>query len=1632
MGVITQKDIVKIINSSVNNIQLVIDTLATNISKVTKSANTATLKDNLNLFTEIEKFISEYVKVMDIITNTIPKLKFSKMKARMALNSVNNIMDVILKFVNSLTDEAFKKFDPKQLLTRLEDIKNIVISVESLFKSTSSMVKNSLVIILFGWMVKLSIRIIISIVKTIIKLSSLSVSKDKEKAFLRLKTIFDGIYDISKKLIKLIPLSVVATIGAIVTVVFVLELCVFILAVGLLSKAMRVVSKQTTRGIRRMSKIFKALIWCSIWILVLAIAAHAVSVALLIVIALVLILMLSMAILAIALFLTGKLAKFARKQAIRIAWSLILICGIFIIMCLAIVLAGIAGTIMLQDGAVLKVIIGLVAIAVMLGLFIIIGKIMGKAEKHLASLKTSLVPLLGVLGLIALIIVELVALALFGEFLMQGNHIMNIIIGLVAVIIVGVLVTLLGVLLSKATQYLVIAQAAMMPLLMILGLLALAGLALVVFAASGAFVRKNIGNIIFGLLAILIVAGIIVLVAIGLGKANALIAAAAGLISPLMVTMALMGLAALSIVAFGLVGKYVKDHIEDIVYGLTAILIVAGVLIGVGIGLAQALPYMAISTAAITPLLIVFGLFVAAGLSIVLFGEIGKYLQENILYVLAGFAAIILVAAVMVGLGMALMLAMPLMAVTISAAIPLIIVFGLFVVAGLSIVMFGKIGQYLEENIMYVLAGFAAIVLVALAMIGLGIALTAALPFMILTLVVALIYAAAMGMLIVVGLAINKFGETDLLTVQDVVLGNIASVAIIGLAIAGLGVAMIPIAVGCVLLMALIMPLLGAVILVALAVKSIEIISEAKIDNNAVDKNIQSISLFWKSVKKLLDTFKLKDLFLFSFALIVCATVSAIALTIEKIAERLQKISSIELDEPAILGNVEKIFNCVTDLATKVEELLTGPAGNSPLFDVPETGFFSFFKKKKPTAKDKLDNVKKILATLTGITFGLNQIQKFTLDEEKILSTVETIFNFISVLAEKIKTCLFTTSLFDDKVIKERTWWGGTREKTVKNKSLEKLDNVSKVTGILKEITFTLNTIQKFTIDEEKILSNVDIIFKFIATLSEKIKTHLFTTSLFDDKIVEETTWWGGTETHVEKNKSVEKLDNVSKIVSLLGGICTALKSIQKLTIDEDKIRGNVEYVFGFIADLCGFIEENMSGLNVFEDKVTWKWVEGGWFSSGYWEKQVEENQTAKKIGDIEKVVASMGRILESLKLMSEVELTDDVKSTIKANITNIFDYISEIALMVNDLLDPNSSGLFGANSSIDTVKDSLQKSKIADTINEKSSEYAEKLGSVGQIFKTLNDILDSLNKIKEIKFTQKDSQRIQDNIGTLFNAVEYIIGVTNERLQELGGQTIDTENLDIIVEGITKITDTVEEINNLKLTDFKTNTKSIVDFLTKLSNISLDESKTNSIDKSLSSLATFLYKTDKAIFASNNRLTFMERVNGVIKSLGDVTPDQVNRSKEMIKHQIAYLDKVNNIDISKLKTSAQMVESMAKLSKSIRGNFEGLAESINEDLMPVLKELKEIMEKIPEKLDTGFQNTSASIGAINNTPTTEGFAAQIRRENPRLSNEQTEAAAKSRMVDAARRLSGNRTITDLYNLFAGDIAGTKAKVRIG
>jgi hypothetical protein len=152
----------------------------------------------------------------------------------------------------------------------------------------------------------------------------------------------------------------------------------------------------------------------------------------------------------------------------------------------------------------------------------------------------------------------------------------------------------------------------------------------------------------------------------------------------------------------------------------------------------------------------------------------------------------------------------------------------------------------------------------------------------------------------------------------------------------------------------------------------------------------------------------------------------------------------------------------------------------------------------------------------------------------------------------------------------------------------------------------------------------------------------------------------------------------------------------------------------------------------------------------------------------------------------------------------------------------------------------------------------------------------------------------------------------------------------------------------------------------------------------------------------AKSRITWMERITRTVQSMGRINPLAIKRAQTALKGHIELIKQIKAVDVQKLETSARMFQQMAKFSQSIKGNFEMLAETLAEDLMPILKELKEIMEKVPEKLDTGFANTSASIGAVNAPTTEENIAAQVQRESPNATKEDVDKIVNQRLAERA------------------------------
>ena len=89
------------------------------------------------------------------------------------------------------------------------------------------------------------------------------------------------------------------------------------------------------------------------------------------------------------------------------------------------------------------------------------------------------------------------------------------------------------------------------------------------------------------------------------------------------------------------------------------------------------------------------------------------------------------------------------------------------------------------------------------------------------------------------------------------------------------------------------------------------------------------------------------------------------------------------------------------------------------------------------------------------------------------------------------------------------------------------------------------------------------------------------------------------------------------------------------------------------------------------------------------------------------------------------------------------------------------------------------------------------------------------------------------------------------------------------------------------------------------------------------------------------------------------------------IDNTIKFVDKIDSVKLENLETATNMFEKMAEFSKSISGNFEGLADAINDKIMPLLEELNGSLDKTNKNIESGAFNQPTVVST-----TTAGGAA--------------------------------------------------------
>lgn len=334
----------------------------------------------------------------------------------------------------------------------------------------------------------------------------------------------------------------------------------------------------------------------------------------------------------------------------------------------------------------------------------------------------------------------------------------------------------------------------------------------------------------------------------------------------------------------------------------------------------------------------------------------------------------------------------------------------------------------------------------------------------------------------------------------------------------------------------------------------------------------------------------------------------------------------------------------------------------------------------------------------------------------------------------------------------------------------------------------------------------------------------------------------------------------------------------------------------------------------------------------------------------------------------------------------------------------------------------------VSKSVNQKENKANRKLNRINKVISTLNNIGGSLMSIQKLNLDKDVRETIESKIDQMFTFVTYLSGKISDFMKPVEddtANTINVSNKDIkqadkklskvesVMVSLKSITDSLKGIGEIQIGSI-TDKNSLAG--------KANDNIVNVFGATNSLMTTVKAKIDK--FKDTDKLVeFSEKISPVISCIKDLTSqfsDFANIDNTKLNKNInsfgGFIDKVNTIDVEKAQKTTQLFKQMSRFSESIKGDFDKLAEALTEKMLPVLEELKDIMDKVPEKLDTGFANTSASISAANAPATVENVAAQLNRENPDKDKKFIENLLDKRMAEKAQQ-EANSTAAKLDEL---------------
>ena len=419
------------------------------------------------------------------------------------------------------------------------------------------------------------------------------------------------------------------------------------------------------------------------------------------------------------------------------------------------------------------------------------------------------------------------------------------------------------------------------------------------------------------------------------------------------------------------------------------------------------------------------------------------------------------------------------------------------------------------------------------------------------------------------------------------------------------------------------------------------------------------------------------------------------------------------------------------------------------------------------------------------------------------------------------------------------------------------------------------------------------------------------------------------------KRKSKRKIKRLSKIVGYIGSMSSILQHIAYLSVpDPDKGYDESGRPLGYkLMDKNDFANATNNASAVFS-----------FFADLFADKPITRNILGLKIKlgatnnlkDIDRITGSMKRKIKKLgKIVSVIgSMSNTIQNIASLSIPIGFDNNGKPIGYRHMMKDDFTAASENIGKIMETLLKSISDEKliiILDQMSKKSLENFEKVMTPMTSLTGVVEVIQMMAGGEYVKSwkTDEDGNRIPAEYESFRLLLE---GSGADKIKN-----DITKLMTIVVGGLSDFS--VKHKNTIK------NASKSLDDITKIMTTIKDP-----IESIVLLYKEQLIDLDIDAFESKySKLT--SKISGMISSISESSKDantgKLSQIKQNITETTKLMKQIDKTDLNKLKHASSLINGIAKISKDIRGNFEGLSKTINKDLIKALEELKKVLDDI-------------------------------------------------------------------------------------